>query len=146
VEAKSAPAAAPGPAPQAERILVAEDNPINQKVIRLMLSQQGYQPTIVSNGEEAVAAFGAGAFDVILMDLQMPRMDGFEAARRIRGNSSSATHPWIVAVTANAMAAHRERCLADGMNDYLSKPIMMDGLLAALARGRAAAAGSSATK
>jgi PAS domain S-box-containing protein len=145
-EPKVVPMASAGPARRRERLLVAEDNPINQKVIRLMLSQHGYRPTIVGNGEEAVRAFADVRFDVVLMDLQMPRMDGFEAARRIRAASASPTRPWIVAVTANAMEGHRERCLADGMNDYLSKPIIMDGLLAVLARARAAAAEPSATR
>lgn len=126
-----------------EKILVAEDNAINQKVVRLMLSQHGYRPTMASNGEEAVAAFAAGEFDVVLMDLQMPRMDGFEAARRIRANQrASPSRPWIVAVTANAMEGYRERCLAAGMNDYLAKPIMMDDLLAVLDRAREAGKGA----
>jgi PAS domain S-box-containing protein len=135
--------AAPAPAAARERILVAEDNAINQKVVRLMLSQHGYRAEIVGNGLEAVTACAAGEYDVVLMDLQMPQMDGFEAARRIRaGSRASPSRPWIVAVTANAMEGYRERCLAAGMNDYLAKPIMMDDLLAVLDRARATGEGA----
>ncbi|HZZ57613.1 MAG TPA: response regulator, partial [Opitutaceae bacterium] len=112
-------------------------------VVRLMLSQHGYRAEIVGNGLEAVTACAAGEYDVVLMDLQMPQMDGFEAARRIRaGSRASPSRPWIVAVTANAMEGYRERCLAAGMNDYLAKPIMMDDLLAVLDRARATGEGA----
>jgi CheY-like chemotaxis protein len=103
------------------RVLVAEDNPINQMVIRAMLQKLGIEPTVVADGRLAVEAIGEQHFDLVLMDCQMPVMDGFEATRLIRG--SSGPRPVIVAVTANAMAGDAEQCRAAGMDDYISKPI-----------------------
>jgi signal transduction histidine kinase/ActR/RegA family two-component response regulator len=106
------------------RVLLVEDNPINQEVARAMLDQLGAHTTIVADGRAAVAAFERERFDVILMDLQMPVMDGLEATRRIReaeGATGAARTP-IVAVTANALSGERERCLAAGMDDYVVKP------------------------
>ena len=103
------------------RVLVAEDNPVNQMVIRAMLQKLGIEPTVVADGRLAVEAIGEKPFDLVLMDCQMPVMDGFEATRLIRGSSGS--RPVIVAVTANAMAGDAEQCRAAGMDDYISKPI-----------------------
>jgi signal transduction histidine kinase/ActR/RegA family two-component response regulator len=103
------------------RVLVAEDNPVNQMVIRAMLQKIGIEPTLVADGRQAVDAIAANPFDLVLMDCQMPVMDGFEATRIIRDGSES--RPVIVAVTANAMAGDAERCRAAGMDDYISKPI-----------------------
>jgi signal transduction histidine kinase/ActR/RegA family two-component response regulator len=103
------------------RILVAEDNPVNQMVIKAMLQKLGIEPTLVADGRQAVDAVSRTSFDLVLMDCQMPVMDGFEATGIIRSGSES--RPVIVAVTANAMAGDAERCRAAGMDDYISKPI-----------------------
>lgn len=114
-------------------ILVAEDNPVNQRVTSLLLNRLGYQPEVVANGLEALAAMERSGYDVILLDIQMPEMDGLQAAREIRrrhGNNA----PWIIALTANAVDGDREECLAAGMNDYLSKPVRGHQLATALRR------------
>jgi len=115
-------------------ILVAEDNRINQRLIERMLARQGHQVTLVASGLEAVTAASQQSFDVILMDVQMPIMDGINATRKIR---ESGNRIRIIAVTANAMSGDRERCLAAGMDDYLSKPIQMRELAQTLAKRRA---------
>src|SRR5438445_4150904 len=98
--------------PGSPRILMAEDNPINQRVGMLILQRAGFVIDVVSNGDEAVAAHLADPYDLILMDCQMPAMDGFEASRHIRSLASK--QPVIIAVTANALAGERERCLLAG--------------------------------
>jgi CheY-like chemotaxis protein len=105
-------------------VLLAEDNPINQMVAKRLLERWGHHVVLAKTGREAVAAHGQQKFDVILMDVQMPEMNGFEAAAAIRAaeGTSSAGTP-IVAMTAHAMKGDRERCLAEGMDDYVSKPI-----------------------
>ncbi|HVF71329.1 MAG TPA: response regulator [Chthoniobacterales bacterium] len=126
---------APGPAPAALslRILVAEDNRVNRAVATGILEKQGHVLVHAANGHEAVDAFTAGVFDVILMDMQMPHMDGFEATRRIREmEETSGRHIRIVAMTAHAMTGDRERCLAAGMDDYVSKPLQKGDLLRSL--------------
>ena len=109
------------------RILVAEDNLINQQVILHILGNMGYEPVIVENGLEAVEAAVASDFDVILMDMQMPEMDGLEATRKIR--SLLERQPVIIALTANTMQGDLEECIGAGMNDYISKPIRLDELI-----------------
>ncbi len=123
------------------RILVAEDNLVNQHVARRQLEKFGYRPAIVGDGAQAVAAAQAAPFDVVLMDCQMPGMDGFEATRRLRAweaerrAAGETREPlYIVAMTANAMQGDREACLAAGMDDYVSKPVRPSDLAAALAR------------
>ena len=116
------------------RILMAEDHPVNQRVAQLLLGQLGYEAQVVSNGEEALRALSDGPFDVVLMDLQMPVLDGLECARRIRARSVQGAHPWIIAVTANTVSGEREACLLAGMNDFLAKPVSTSMLAAALAR------------
>jgi PAS domain S-box-containing protein len=113
------------------RILVAEDNPVNQRVIALQLQKLGYQAQLAANGQETLEALGRADYDLVLMDCQMPEMDGYEATRRIRANPRT-SQVRIVAMTANAMRGDRERCLAVGMNDYISKPVRMDALEAVL--------------
>jgi CheY-like chemotaxis protein len=110
------------------RILMAEDNPINQRVGTLILQRAGFVIDVVSDGHEAVQAHAANPYDLILMDCQMPAMDGFEASRRIRSLQSK--QPVIIAVTANALIGERERCLRAGMDDYLSKPFQAEQLVA----------------
>jgi PAS domain S-box-containing protein len=129
VEADEAP---PGEAPRGLRILVAEDNAVNQRLALLMLDKLGYRGDVVSNGAEALEALERRRYDVVLMDVQMPELDGLEATRRIHERWSS-ERPHIIAVTAGAMSEERDRCLAAGMDDYLSKPIRIEELSAALA-------------
>jgi CheY-like chemotaxis protein/HPt (histidine-containing phosphotransfer) domain-containing protein len=116
------------------RILVAEDNVVNQKVALLMLKQLGYEADVVANGQEALAALRRHKYDVVLMDVQMPEMDGLEASRRIGQEWPAEERPRIIAVTANALRGDREACLAAGMDDYLSKPMLLDDLRSALRR------------
>ncbi|HEX2765199.1 MAG TPA: response regulator, partial [Candidatus Limnocylindria bacterium] len=115
------------------RILLAEDNPVNQKLALRLLAQMAYEPMVAGDGLQAIAAMEEAAFDVVLMDVQMPELDGLEATRRIRARWPDSP-PWIVAMTANAMAGDREACLAAGMNDYIAKPIRPQELAAALER------------
>ena len=110
------------------RILMAEDNQINQRVGKLILQRAGYAIDLVDDGSEALEAHRAHPYDLILMDCQMPTMDGFEASRRIR--ELEGQQPVIVAVTANALVGEREKCLDAGMNDYLSKPFQAEQLVA----------------
>ncbi|WP_439631769.1 response regulator [Gemmata sp.] len=122
------------------RVLLVEDNPINQRVAVRMLEGFGHSVAVAGHGGEAVAAVGREPFDVVLMDVQMPVMDGFEATRLIRaGEAAAERRTPIVAMTAHAMTGDRDRCLAAGMDDYLSKPVHRDDLAAVLARYSAAA-------
>jgi GAF domain-containing protein/CheY-like chemotaxis protein len=115
------------------RILLAEDNAVNQKLALRLLGQLSYQAEVAGDGLQAIAALERDEFDVVLMDVQMPELDGLGATRRIRARWPE-RQLWIVAMTANAMAGDREACLAAGMNDYLSKPIRPAELAAALER------------
>ena len=115
------------------RILLVEDNAINQQVATELLEQAGFVVTVVSNGREGIQAVGKSEFDLVLMDIQMPEMDGHEATRIIRKEHNSDALP-IIALTAHAMAGEREKCLNSGMNDYLSKPIKTDHLYAVLTK------------
>ena len=118
------------------RILLAEDNPINQRVALKTLEKLGYRAEAVGDGAEALEALARRRYDLVLMDVQMPEMDGMEATRLIRDPSSAVRdhNVPIVALTAHAMKQDRDACLAAGMNDYLSKPIKPDELVAALVR------------
>ena len=116
------------------RILLAEDNVVNQKLALRLLEQMGYRADVAANGLEAVAALERQPYDVVLMDVQMPEMDGLEATREIVRRWPGDRRPRIVAMTANAMQGDRELCLAAGMNDYVSKPIRVEELMAALER------------
>ena len=111
----------------AVRILIAEDNVLNQKVVQLMLKKAGYPFDAVWNGRQAVDACSTQPYDLVLMDCQMPEMDGLEATRQIRNLPQR--QPIIIAVTAHALAGDREKCLKSGMDDYLAKPYTQDQLL-----------------
>jgi CheY-like chemotaxis protein len=110
------------------RVLVAEDNLINQRVIQKQLESLGYDSLIVSNGKLAVEACARERFDVVLMDCEMPEMDGLTAAASIRALGADAGSVPIVALTANAMTGDRERCLAAGMDEHVSKPVRLDDI------------------
>ncbi|MEZ4482158.1 MAG: response regulator [Dehalococcoidia bacterium] len=114
------------------RILLAEDNSINQQLAILVLESMGYRADVASNGLEAVHQATVHPYDVVLMDVQMPEMDGLEATRELIRRTGGSRRPQIVAMTANAMQGDREECLAAGMDDYLSKPIRVEDLAAAL--------------
>ncbi|RCJ39568.1 hypothetical protein A6770_38825 [Nostoc minutum NIES-26] len=118
------------------RILLAEDTIINQKVALLMLQKIGYQADVVANGLEVLKALQQQPYDVILMDVNMPEMDGLEASRRICQGWEISSRPYIIAMTANAMRGDRESCLAAGMDDYISKPVQIKDLSQALSKCR----------
>jgi signal transduction histidine kinase/ActR/RegA family two-component response regulator len=118
-----------------KRILVAEDNVVNQKVVASLLQKSGHAVVVVSNGREAVSKFLNDSFDLVLMDLQMPEMDGLAATACIRQHEGPTSQRIpIIALTAEAMCGDRERCLKAGMNDYVSKPVQLNELLKAIAR------------
>ena len=114
------------------RILVAEDNFVNQQLVLQWLQRLGYRPDMVGNGLEAIDAVERQDYDVILMDIHMPEMDGLTATQTICDRWSPQNRPWIIAMTANAMAGDRQICLDAGMDDYISKPIHTDALITAL--------------
>jgi CheY-like chemotaxis protein len=129
------PGAAPTTTTGRLRILLAEDNLINQKVAVGILEAVGHQVAVVHSGKEAVAALERQPFDVVLMDVQMPEMDGFQATAAIRAaQRGTGRHTPIIALTARAMKGDQERCLAAGMDDYVSKPVQPEDLLRALGR------------
>jgi PAS domain S-box-containing protein len=137
----SAPAASAAPAKLKWRILLAEDNTVNQEVAQGLLRKLGCRADAVANGTEVLEAVRQVSYDVILMDCQMPELDGYEATRRIRQFEQERVAPfdwkaplYIIAMTANAMEGDREKCLLAGMNDYIGKPVRLEELRAALAR------------
>jgi two-component system sensor histidine kinase/response regulator len=136
--------AGPGGAlpPIRAHVLVAEDNPVNQRVAMRMLEKMGCRVDLASNGQEAVERLAAGAYDVVLMDCQMPVMDGFEATAAVRRTGNGTSRIPIVAMTAYALAGDRDRCLAAGMTDYVSKPIDAAHLRDVLTRCLTAGSGS----
>jgi len=112
------------------RILIAEDNPVNQKIATKILTKLGYQPSVAQNGKEALEMVSNGQYDMILMDVQMPEMNGLEATRMIR--TCLEIQPIIIAMTANVMQGDRDACMQAGMDDYISKPIDLKELLSQL--------------
>jgi CheY-like chemotaxis protein len=122
------------------RILLVEDTPVNQRLGQALLGKRGYRVSLAADGLEALAAFDRERFDLILMDMQMPNMDGLEATRRIRDREQPGrTRVPIIALTANAMQIDRERCLAAGMDDFVAKPFRADEMFAVIEKYLAAA-------
>ena len=113
-------------------ILLAEDTPVNQKVARRMFQRLGYEIELARDGMEVLEALRRQSYDVIFMDIQMPELDGLETTRRICQERSGTSRPYIIAMTANAMEGDRERCLAVGMDDYISKPVKVEAIVQAL--------------
>jgi CheY-like chemotaxis protein len=116
------------------RVLLAEDNAINSRVAMRMLEKLGYRVDLASNGKEAVDMLEMLPYDLILMDCQMPTMDGFEATRKIRRCQGERGRVPIIAVTANSMEGDKDRCLQAGMDDYIAKPIQVERLREILER------------
>ena len=132
-EPKAKPKMDPGMAARHPlRILLVEDNVVNQKLALRLLQQMGYRADLASNGVEALESVARQSYDVILMDVQMPEMDGLEASRQITAKWPAGKRPRIIAMTANAMQGDREECMAAGMDDYLTKPIRVNALVEAL--------------
>ncbi len=122
------------------RILLAEDNLINQQLITRMLDRLGYKADVVANGRTAIEALRQHDYDLVLMDVQMPEMDGLEATRSIRAMRVGARQPWIIAVTAGSVQGDQEACFAAGMNDFVAKPVELELLARVLGRYQAAGA------
>jgi len=120
--------------PRRERILLAEDNEVNQQVALGNLRKLGYRADVVSNGLEVLHALESKQYDIILMDCQMPEMDGYATTKEIRKREQNGHRTWIIAMTANVMAGDREKCLSAGMHDYISKPLHRPDLRLALER------------
>ena len=120
-------------------VLVAEDSKIGQQIALAMLQKLGYQAYVAANGREAIDALSRVAYRAVLMDCQMPDIDGYEATAAIRRRESSGRHTPIIAMTTSAMPGDRERCLAAGMDDYLPKPVRLDQLRSVLRRWTAQA-------
>jgi two-component system sensor histidine kinase/response regulator len=116
------------------RILIAEDNPVNQRVALYQLQKLGFLAEVVENGRQALDALRKTPFDVIFMDCQMPELDGYAATRELRRIENGKRHTWVVAMTANSLQGDREKCMAAGMDDYVSKPVKTEDLQAAIGR------------
>ncbi|MDA8130948.1 MAG: response regulator [Elusimicrobia bacterium] len=133
--ASSAPRKEPSPLSRYFRILLAEDNPVNQKVAMRQLEKLGYEASLAANGLEAVAAIKGSSFDLVLMDCQMPEMDGFQATREIRRlQADDQRRIPIIAMTANALKGDKEKCIAAGMDAYISKPVRIEQLAEVIGR------------
>ncbi|MBN9523317.1 response regulator, partial [bacterium] len=141
----AAPAPGWGKARRSLHVLLAEDNAVNQKLAVRLLEKRGHRVAVAGNGREALAALGRERFDAVLMDVQMPEMDGFAATAAIRAREQVAGgHLPVIAMTAHAMKGDRERCLAEGMDGYVTKPLRAEDLFAALEELAAGEADSGA--
>ena len=120
--------------PKGLRVLLAEDNPVNQKFAVRVLQGAGHTVTVANNGREAIEHTGSQEFDIVLMDVQMPEVDGLDATRAIRVRERGRTRLPIIAMTANAMKGDREMCLEAGMDGYVPKPVKKDVLFAEVER------------
>ena len=134
------------PTAKAMRVLIAEDNIVNQKVAVNQVQKLGCHADVVGNGHEALDALEAGGYDLVLMDCQMPELDGYAATARIREREGDARHTMIVAMTAHAIEGDREKCLASGMDDYLSKPLRFEDLRAVITKYQPGAAAAAPAK
>jgi CheY-like chemotaxis protein len=121
-------------APSAPLILVVEDSPVNRLVAVRQLKRNGYQVHVVNDGREALQALATQRYDAVLMDCQMPDVDGYQATRELRRREDGVRHTPVIAMTAHAMTGDRERCLDAGMDDYLTKPVRSQTLIAMLER------------
>jgi CheY-like chemotaxis protein len=141
VEVESEPAPVVAASTAGIRLLLAEDNAVNQMVARKMLERDGFEVDVANDGAATLRALDTRRYDAVLIDLQMPDMDGFAATRRIREGSwaMNASDIPVIALTAHAMRGDRETCLAAGMNDYVTKPIKSEELNAAIQRQLSAA-------
>lgn len=126
-------------------VLIAEDNPVNQLVAKMMLKNLGHRADLADDGVAAVAAASNGIYDVILMDVQMPGLDGYEASRRIRQSCDTTTRPFIIGVTAHATVEDRAKCFAAGMNEFLTKPVQLEELREALLQASVARSAEEST-
>jgi CheY-like chemotaxis protein len=124
------------------RVLVVDDGAITRAVASSFLAKLDVRPTTLDNGLDAIAATIRGAYDILLMDVQMPSVDGLQAARAIRATALE-RQPWIVAMTAGTRTSEREACFAAGVDDYVAKPVRLEDLRAALERFRAATLGAT---
>jgi CheY-like chemotaxis protein len=123
-----------GTAQASIRVLLAEDNVVNQRVILRQLQKLGYSPDLVPNGREVIEAISRVPYDIVLMDCQMPEMDGYEACRELRRKQAPLHSTVVIAMTAGAMEEDRKRCFESGMDDYISKPVQLDQLAQVLSR------------
>jgi CheY-like chemotaxis protein len=123
-----------GLAKRSGRILIAEDNRVNQKLAVALLSKAGYTCDVAENGRGALVALATSRYDAVLMDCHMPEMDGFEATEALRRRETGSDRTLVIALTAGALPEDRARCFAAGMDDYLTKPVSSETLLAALDR------------
>jgi CheY-like chemotaxis protein len=116
------------------RVLLVEDNPINQRVAAKLLERIGVHPDLASNGHEALAALRQKDYDVVLMDVQMPVLDGLSTTKALRAGEPAGSHVQVIAMTAHAMPGDREQCLLAGMDDYIAKPVRLEELSEAVAK------------
>jgi CheY-like chemotaxis protein len=134
--------------PNAALVLVVEDSPVNRLVAVHVLERLGFRAHVVNDGREALQALSSQRYDAVLMDCQMPDIDGYEATRELRRRENGGRHTPVIAMTAHAMTGDRERCLDAGMDDYIAKPVRSQTLNDVLSRwiGREQADGTSARK